>query len=284
MNSPVIQVIDKKEELRKEIFRLRKNDKTIGFVPTMGYLHTGHLDLVTRAKEITDFVVVSIYVNPSQFSEEEDFSHYPSNIPKDLELLKKYNADLVFIPPGDKMYDENHLTWVSVTGLENKLCGKSRPGHFRGVATIVLKLLNIVTPDLMCMGEKDYQQIIVLEKMLTDLDLPVRIVRCPTVREEDGLAMSSRNSYLSPQARENAASLYQALLMAREMFREGIRDSATVIRSMRDLIENNGGKIDYIEAVDSKTLDSLKTLKKGCRIALAVFFEGARLIDNIEIQ
>ena len=283
MNKHGVPIIDNKAEMRELISHIRKNNNIIGFVPTMGYLHKGHLSLVQKAKEISDIVIVSIYVNPAQFSQGEDLSRYPRNIDHDLTLLKNLHTDYVFIPQEDKMYDPDHKTWVHVTELEDKLCGKSRKDHFRGVATIVLKLLNIVSTDLMFMGEKDYQQVVILEKMISDLDLPVKIIRCPTIREEDGLAMSSRNSYLSPEIRINATSLYQSLNHAKDMFHKGIPEVKEVIREMRIIIESKGGKIDYIEAFDSKILQQIDHLSKGSRIALAVFFDGTRLIDNIEV-
>ena len=278
-----IIIIETKEEMRKRVADLRKEGKTIGFVPTMGFLHEGHLNLVQRAREQCDIVVVSIYVNPAQFGRGEDFSRYPRDVSRDVDLLKKYKTDYVFIPEQETMYTGDHLTWIEVEQLQEKLCGKTRIGHFRGVTTIVLKLLNITIPDLMFMGEKDYQQVVILEKMLSDLDSPVKIVRCPTVRENGGLAMSSRNSYLSPEQRESAKALYQSLLHAREMFRQGKTDAVEVIEEMREMIEDSGGRIDYIEIVDSKTLEEIPYLVKGCRIALAVFYEWTRLIDNIEI-
>lgn len=284
MNNRNTSVVKTKEEMKETVSFLRKAGKSVGFVPTMGYLHAGHLNLVKRAKEMTDVVVVSIYVNLAQFTKGEDFSRYPRDTEKDLIFLEELGTDLVFLPPPDRMYDNDHLTWVSVEKLEDKLCGRSRKGHFRGVATIVLKLLHIVNPDLMFMGEKDYQQVLLLEKMLHDLDMSVKIIRCPTLREEDGLAMSSRNCYLSPTGRRNAAVLYRSLIMAQKMYDNGIYDAATVITGLKKLIEEKEGRIDYIEVVDSKTLEPLPVLQKGCRIALAVFIEGTRLIDNMEIS
>jgi pantoate--beta-alanine ligase len=284
MKSFAPKVLTGKEAAREKIAHLRKSGKTVGFVPTMGYLHAGHLQLVKKAKELTDIVVVSIYVNPAQFSQGEDFSRYPRDSRNDLKLLGKYQADIVFIPANDRMYDQEHLTWVKVSGLEDRLCGKSRPGHFQGVATIVLKLLNIIIPDLMFMGEKDYQQVVILERMLSDLDLPVHLVRCPTIREANGLAMSSRNSYLSPKTREDASSLYQSLLLAQQLYRQGERDSSRLISTMQEMIEAKGGEIDYISVIDSNTLEDLSSLTSGCRVVLAAFFAGTRLIDNIEIS
>ena len=278
-----ITVINKKEEMREIISHCRKNNNLIGFVPTMGSLHQGHLSLVEKAREMSDIVIISIYVNPSQFSQNEDFSKYPRDLSSDLALLEKYKPDFVFYPQEDQMYQKDHHTWVNVTGLEDKLCGKSRQEHFKGVATIVLKLLNIVTPDLMFMGEKDYQQLVIMGKVLSDLDLPVKIVPCPTVREKDGLAMSSRNNYLTPEGRKKATLLFQALSEAKELFQNGLTDPGTVVSEMRKLIEQKGGKIDYIEAFEKQSLESVDVLKIGTRIALAVFIEGTRLIDNIEL-
>ena len=269
--------------MREIISHCRKNNNLIGFVPTMGSLHQGHLSLVEKAREMSDIVIISIYVNPSQFSQNEDFSKYPRDLSSDLALLEKYKPDFVFYPQEDQMYQKDHHTWVNVTGLEDKLCGKSRQEHFKGVATIVLKLLNIVTPDLMFMGEKDYQQLVIMGKVLSDLDLPVKIVPCPTVREKDGLAMSSRNNYLTPEGRKKATLLFQALSEAKALFQNGLTDPGTVVAEMRKLIEQKGGKIDYIEAFDKQSLESVDVLKIGTRIALAVFIEGTRLIDNIEL-
>jgi|SRR5690554_876671 pantoate--beta-alanine ligase len=276
--------IDCKKEMRDKAFQYHKIGKTIGFVPTMGYLHEGHLNLVRKAKEISDIVVVSIYVNPTQFGEGEDFSRYPRDHERDIRLLEMANTDIVFLPKEQSMYNHDHLTWVKVEKMSDLLCGRSRKGHFRGVATIVLKLLNIVTPNLLFMGEKDYQQIVILEKMIDDLDLPVRIIRCPTIREKDGLAMSSRNSYLSVENRRNATALHQALLRARELYRQGMKESKKVISEIGQYIEARSGNIDYIDVIDSNTLSSIPQLKEGCRLVLAVFFEGTRLIDNIEIS
>lgn len=283
MISEDIVVIESKEEMRQTIADLKKEGKSVGFVPTMGFLHKGHLNLVQKAGERCDIVIVSIYVNPAQFGEGEDFERYPRDIARDLDLLKKFKTDFVFLPAQDMMYADHHLTWIEVDKLQNKLCGRRRIGHFRGVTTIVMKLLNITIPDLMFMGEKDYQQVVILEKMLSDLDSNVKIFRCPTVREHDGLAMSSRNSYLSPEQRGGAKALYESLLLAREMFRQGKTDAAKVIDEMREIIEDSGGRIDYIAVVDSKTLEDIPSLVKGCRIVLAVFYEWTRLIDNIEI-
>lgn len=255
----------------------------IGFVPTMGALHKGHLSLVERCHSESDLTVVSIYVNPAQFGPQEDLNHYPRNLEKDIDLLRNYHVDIVFTPDDVQMYPEGYCTWVQVEGLSDILCGASRPGHFRGVATIVLKLMHIVNPKLMFMGMKDYQQIIVLEKMIEDLNLETKIVRCPIVREPDGLAMSSRNSYLTPDERQRATCLIKALKNAQKMVNEGYLDSSILISEAENIIKQSDGRIDYIKIVDGSTLQELPEVRSGSRMMLAVYIGNTRLIDNIEL-
>jgi len=255
----------------------------IGFVPTMGALHKGHLSLVERCHSESDLTVVSIYVNPTQFGPQEDLNHYPRNLEKDIDLLRNYHVDIVFTPDDVQMYPEGYCTWVQVEGLSDILCGASRPGHFRGVATIVLKLMHIVNPKLMFMGMKDYQQIIVLEKMIEDLNLETKIVRCPIVREPDGLAMSSRNSYLTPDERQRATCLIKALKNAQQMVNEGYLDSSILISEAENIIKQSDGRIDYIKIVDGSTLQELPEVRSGSRMMLAVYIGNTRLIDNIEL-
>lgn len=257
--------------------------KKIGFVPTMGALHKGHLSLVERCHSESDLTVVSIYVNPTQFGPQEDLNHYPRNLEKDIDLLRNYHVDIVFTPDDVQMYPEGYCTWVQVEGLSDILCGASRPGHFRGVATIVLKLMHIVNPKLMFMGMKDYQQIIVLEKMIEDLNLETKIVRCPIVREPDGLAMSSRNSYLTPDERQRATCLIKALKNAQQMVNEGHLDSSILISEAENIIKQSDGRIDYIKIVDGSTLQELPEVRSGSRMMLAVYIGNTRLIDNIEL-
>ncbi|HOR30577.1 MAG TPA: pantoate--beta-alanine ligase, partial [Candidatus Syntrophosphaera thermopropionivorans] len=257
--------------------------KKIGFVPTMGALHKGHLSLVERCHSESDLTVVSIYVNPAQFGPQEDLNHYPRNLEKDIDLLRNYHVDIVFTPDDVQMYPEGYCTWVQVEGLSDILCGASRPGHFRGVATIVLKLMHIVNPKLMFMGMKDYQQIIVLEKMIEDLNLETKIVRCPIVREPDGLAMSSRNSYLTPDERQRATCLIKALKNAQQMVNEGYLDSSILISEAENIIKQSDGRIDYIKIVDGSTLQELPEVRSGSRMMLAVYIGNTRLIDNIEL-
>lgn len=257
--------------------------KKIGFVPTMGALHKGHLSLVERCHSESDLTVVSIYVNPTQFGPQEDLNHYPRNLEKDIDLLRNYHVDIVFTPDDVQMYPEGYCTWVQVEGLSDILCGASRPGHFRGVATIVLKLMHIVNPKFMFMGMKDYQQIIVLEKMIEDLNLETKIVRCPIVREPDGLAMSSRNSYLTPDERQRATCLIKALKNAQKMVNEGYLDSSILISEAENIIKQSDGRIDYIKIVDGSTLQELPEVRSGSRMMLAVYIGNTRLIDNIEL-
>ena len=267
-----------------EMSAIRKHLKgKIGFVPTMGFLHEGHLSLVREAKKQTDIVIVSIFVNPTQFGVNEDFSAYPRNIERDIDLLTNLDVDYVFFPTDEQMYPENYKTWVNVDKITQVLCGRSRPTHFRGVTTIVAKLLNIIDPDLMFMGEKDFQQLVVLKQMVKDLNFRTKIAGCSIIREKDGLAMSSRNKYLSPIGRKRALCLNKSLLLAEKLFKEGIVSSNKIISQMTDLIEDNEGIIDYIEVFDPETLEHIPELVNGSRIALAIIVENTRLIDNIKI-
>ncbi len=256
---------------------------TIGFVPTMGYLHEGHLSLVRAARKRCNTVVVSVFINPSQFSPDEDLALYPRNIELDVKLLTELEVDHIFFPTEQEMYPEGYKTWVTVDKITQILCGRSRPTHFRGVTTIVTKLINIVNPDYMFMGEKDFQQLVVLQQMAKDLNFRTKIIGCSIIREEDGLAMSSRNKYLSPSARRDALCLYNSLLLAKKSFKQEISSSNKIIAEMSNLIENNNGIVDYIEVVDSQTLEHLAELRTGCRILVAVIIENTRLIDNMEM-
>ena len=268
-----------------EMIKVSRSIKTsIGLVPTMGFLHEGHLSLVKRAKQETETVVVSIYVNPSQFAPNEDLDKYPRSFKRDIQLLAELDVDYVFFPDKREMYPEGYKTWITVEKISRILCGKSRLTHFRGVTTIVTKLMNIVNADFMFMGEKDFQQIVILEQMIKDLNFKTRIVRCPLIREKDGIAMSSRNKYLSSQQHEDALCLYKSLLMAQEKYEEGLTDSAEIIIQMKKLIERCNGVVDYIEVVDPNSLQAISNLLKGCRILVAVKIGKTRLIDNIEIN
>ncbi|MCD4829415.1 MAG: pantoate--beta-alanine ligase [Candidatus Cloacimonetes bacterium] len=255
-----------------------------GFVPTMGSLHEGHLSLVRAAGELCDRVVVSIFVNPGQFAPGEDLDAYPRDFDRDLELLTELGVNYVFAPSPEQMYQWGYQTWIEVEGLSQLLCGKSRPTHFRGVCTVVAKLLNIVAPSLMFMGEKDFQQIVVLRRLIEDLNFRTRIIRCPIVREEDGLAMSSRNQRLDPEERARALCLRQALQMAQTAFENGMANPARLRNIMSEHVRNCGGRVDYFEFVDPASLQGVEHLEPGTRALGAVFVGKIRLIDNLEIQ
>jgi pantoate--beta-alanine ligase len=257
--------------------------KKIGFIPTMGYLHEGHISLVKAAEKECDIIVVSIYVNPSQFGPNEDFSSYPRDLERDLSLLSTCHVTYIFCPSDRDMYPEDYRTWVNVDELSNVLCGKSRPGHFKGVATIVAKLMNLVNPTYLYMGLKDYQQLVILDKMIQDLHIPTVIRRCPIVRESDGLAMSSRNKYLNPDERQRALSLFRSLQAVQTYAASKATNVTNAKKIMRDILNEAKGKIDYVEIVDEKTLEPVDILKHGNRALLAVYFGKTRLIDNMEI-
>ena len=271
------------KEMQAEVSR-RDRNKTLGFVPTMGALHEGHLSLVRLSKSNCDLSAVSIYVNPSQFGPQEDFGRYPRNLERDLALLADNGADYVFLPDNEQMYPAGYKTWVEVEGLSSILCGNSRPGHFRGVATVVLKLVQIVKPDLMFMGMKDFQQVVVLETMLRDLNSDTQIFRCPIVRESDGLAMSSRNMYLSPEERAKALCLSQTLDMGRQMVASGKKRAEEVILAAEDKINAAGGRIDYISLVNGSTLQPQDVIDQDTRMLLAVYIGNTRLIDNCSLM
>jgi pantoate--beta-alanine ligase len=271
-------------EVEKILNPLRKKGRKIGFVPTMGFLHEGHLSLIRIGHKHSDFVVCSIFVNPIQFGPNEDFNHYPRDLKRDEKLLQSEKVNLLFYPSLKEVYPDGYKTYVEVEGLSSIWCGRSRPGHFRGVATVVLKLFNIVQPHIAVFGEKDFQQALIIQKMVQDLNLNVKIILGPIVRESDGLAMSSRNTYLNPEERKNATILYQSLRWARNSFyKENMKSPEYIITQMRQMIEAKGGSIDYIAIVDENSLDPAKYVKKGNRILLAVFFGKTRLIDNIAI-
>jgi len=277
----IVKEISKMKEINK--FWKRQGYK-IAFVPTMGFLHGAHLALVKKAKELGDKTVVSIFVNPLQFGPKEDFREYPRDLERDLALLEKEKVDAVFIPETEEMYPPDFQTYVEVTKLTTGLCGAFRPGHFKGVTTVVLKLFNIVNPDIAIFGEKDYQQLQVIKQMIKDLNLDIEIVAHPTVREKDGLAMSSRNIYLSSAERESAISLYKALLLAQKLVKEGEKDSQKIKEEMEKFIYSFPfTKVQYIEFVDPQTLDPIDKINKPVLCALAVYVGKARLIDNMLI-
>lgn len=265
--------------------KLRESLKeTVGFVPTMGYLHDGHLSLVRQAKKENDHVVVSIFVNPTQFGPKEDFNTYPRSIKEDITLLQKASTDVVFLPDVSDLYPKGFETYVSLKNLSSKLEGEIRPGHFTGVATIVTMLFNIIQPTRAYFGQKDAQQVLVIKKMVENLHVPVDIMVGKTIREPDGLAMSSRNVFLSPTQRKQASILFKALLLANQLFESGENQSETIKEEMTRLINSTTGKIDYISIADTETLEELNTIKKSALVSLAVRFGKTRLIDNITLK
>jgi pantoate--beta-alanine ligase len=268
--------------MQKLVDDLRCKGKSIGFVPTMGYFHEGHLALMRRSKKENDITVVSLFVNPLQFGPKEDFNKYPRNERRDAKMAQDTGVDIFFMPKAIEMYKESPLITVKVAGLSDILCGASRPGHFDGVATVVTKLLNIVRPHKMYLGQKDAQQVIVLKRMVQDLNFPVDIRTCPTVREPDGLAMSSRNSYLSTEERAKASFIYKALEKAKQAVAAGERSGKSVEKIVKTMIDKStDGRIDYVTCVDAETLRPQKTLKGRTMIAVAVKLGRTRLIDNI---
>jgi pantoate--beta-alanine ligase len=281
MSPPVAQKID---DIRAAVSDAHRDGKTIGFVPTMGALHAGHASLIRTARIQTDFTVVSIFVNPSQFGPNEDFSCYPRTFDADCELCAAVGTDLIFAPSKEEIYPDGYSTWVDVAGLGDHLCGASRPGHYRGVATVVLKLFNIVLPDVVYFGQKDAQQARILQKMATDLNLLVRVEVVPTVREPDGLAMSSRNRYLDPSQRKLAVVLYRALQKASERVAAEERDAARIESLLAaEVASTPGARLDYARVVDALTLQPIAAIERPALAALAVFFGTTRLIDNITL-
>jgi pantoate--beta-alanine ligase len=275
-----MRVIKRIYDMRKIVEGVRRKGNMIGLVPTMGFLHEGHLSLVRIARRKCDFLVVSVFVNPTQFGPSEDFRRYPRNMGRDLRLLKKEGVDLVFNPSVRTMYPKGFRTYVEVSDWSRLLCGASRPIHFRGVTTIVMKLFNIIMPDIAVFGRKDYQQAVIIKRMVKDLHLRVRIVTGKIVREPDGLAMSSRNTYLSRTQRKNAVILHDSLNWIRQAHINGLRDPRIAINKMTGMIRSKNGKIDYIALVDKNTLEPVRRIRKGTLVALAVFFGRTRLIDN----
>jgi pantoate--beta-alanine ligase len=275
-----MRLVNSVSQVKKIITSIKKKGDRIGLVATMGYLHDGHLSLVRMARRKCDFLIVSVFVNPAQFGPKEDFHKYPRSLRRDLRLLSKEGVDLVFNPPAKAMYPEGFRTYVEVSEWSKLLCGASRPLHFRGVTTVVLKLFNILQPDIAVFGGKDFQQAVIIKKMVKDLNLSVKVMTGKIVREPDGLAMSSRNSYLSKTQRKNAVVLYESLKWLRQAYIKGLRDPKLAKSKIASMIKNKKGTIDYIALVDKSTLEPVSKLRKGTLIALAVFFGRTRLIDN----
>jgi pantoate--beta-alanine ligase len=280
-----MQVAKTIAEIGAGVAQARKVGKTVGFVPTMGALHDGHVSLVEAAARRCDYVVVSIFVNPAQFGPAEDLSKYPRPFEKDLAICEKHAVDAVFAPQAQEMYPRENLTWVNVEKLTDRLCGEFRPGHFRGVATVCAKLFNIVCPDVAFFGQKDAQQALVIRRMVADLNMPLEIVVCPTVREPDGLAMSSRNQYLSPQERRDATRLYQSLEQCRALIEAGQRSAEVIREQMCEVLRQMPATtIEYVSISDAETLEELNQVRGRVLVAVAVRMKSARLIDNILVD
>jgi len=260
----------------------RRAGKRLGFVPTMGALHEGHLSLVGAARSSCDALAASIFVNPTQFAPNEDLAKYPRSFERDRELLEREGVELLFAPSVEEMYPAGAVTWVTVEGLSDKLDGRSRPGHFRGVATVVAKLFHIVEPDAAFFGQKDAAQVAIIRRMVRDLNLPMEIVVCPIVRESDGLAMSSRNAYLDVEQRKRALALHRALTRVQRMADGGQRKTSELVAAGRaELAGESSVRLDYLEIVDPDTLDPVDSISSGALVAVAAFVGTTRLIDNI---
>ncbi|MCD8159136.1 MAG: pantoate--beta-alanine ligase [Clostridiales bacterium] len=281
-----MKILKTVKEVKDEVKAWRKEGLSVGLVPTMGWLHEGHLSLIKNARENNDRVVVSDFVNPLQFGPNEDYDNYPRDLDRDAGLCEKAGVDVIFAPGIEEMYPEGFCSYVDMNGLTGGLCGKTRPIHFRGVQTVVNKLFNIVTPDNAYFGEKDAQQLAVIKRMVLDLNMNVKINGCPIIREEDGLAKSSRNSYLSPEERKAAPIINKAMTKGREMIKNGERDAKKVIDAISEIILSVGiTKIDYVSIVDSLTLEPVEKIEKDILCACAVYMgNSARLIDNFSLE
>jgi pantoate--beta-alanine ligase len=281
-----LQIVRTIDEATRAFQRVRLDGKRLAFVPTMGFLHEGHLSLMREGRRRAELVAVSIFVNPTQFGPREDLSRYPRDLQGDAEKCESAGVGMLFAPPADAMYPEGFQTFVEVTEVSRGLCGEKRPGHFRGVATVVAKLFNIVRPDVAVFGEKDYQQLQVIKALNRDLCFGIEIVGAPTVREPDGLAMSSRNSYLSPSERAQALSLSRGLREAQQLARSGVLEARELVRAVRRELEAAGVREDYVEVVDASTLEPLARCEPGrpARALVAAYVGQTRLIDNVPLN
>lgn len=280
-----MQIVSTIKEVREQVKEWKKQGLSIGFVPTMGYLHEGHASLMQRARKDCDRVVASIFVNPMQFGANEDLDSYPRDLQADASLCQSIGVDLIFHPEVEEMYTEGFCSFVDMNGLTKELCGKSRPVHFRGVCTVVSKLFHIVTPDKAYFGQKDAQQLAVIRRMVKDLNMDIEIIGCPIVREEDGLAKSSRNTYLNEEERKAALILSQTIRLGEQMVKAGMTDSKTLVAAMKENIAKEPlAKIDYVEAVDMDTIEKTDKIEGTVLVAMAVFIGKTRLIDNFIIE
>lgn len=279
-----MKILKTVHEMQAVVRQAHLAGSTIGFVPTMGFLHAGHLSLIQQAKPLSEVLVVSIFVNPTQFGQGDDFVSYPRDLERDSRLCAAGGVDMLFVPEVHDMYRQGHTVFVEEESLSRVLCGRSRPGHYRGVLTVVAKLFNIVQPDVAVFGQKDAQQVRIIEQMVQDLNFPVRIVVGPTVRESDGLAMSSRNVRLSPGERARATCLFKALRLSERMYRGGTDCTAEITKAMRELIQESAPlEIDYVEALHYETLKPVDRIAGETLFAVAVRFGQTRLIDNVII-
>jgi pantoate--beta-alanine ligase len=277
----MIKVVHTIKEVREQVSEWRKEGLSIGLVPTMGYLHEGHQSLIKKSVEENSRTVVSIFVNPMQFAPTEDLESYPRDLNADAKLCNETGADLIFNPEPEEMYKNGFCSFVDMTGPTKELCGKSRPIHFRGVCTVVNKLFNIVTPDKAYFGQKDAQQLAVIKRMVADLNIPIEIVGCPIIREENGLAKSSRNTYLNEDERKAALILSKTIFMGQKLAQNGLTDAKELISKMKRNIETEPlAKIDYVEAVDFDTISITDKIKENTLVAMAVYIGKTRLIDN----
>ncbi|MEA4902859.1 pantoate--beta-alanine ligase [Desulfitobacterium sp.] len=280
-----MEIVEKISEVREITAEMRRKGLKIALVPTMGYLHQGHLALVKQAKQEGTFVVMSIFVNPIQFGPNEDFSRYPRDLEHDAQLAREAGVDLIFHPAVEEMYPQKNRTTVQVSELGNALCGLSRPGHFNGVTTVVSKLFHIVQPDRAYFGQKDYQQYLIVRQMVRDLNFPIEVIPVPIVREADGLALSSRNVFLTPEQRQEAVVLSQSLIEAETLIRQGERSVARIEDKIREKITTqSSGIIDYVEVRSAENLEKSATINEPVLIALAVKFGTTRLIDNYVVE
>jgi len=277
-----MKICESSEQVRAAVRAAKSQGQRVGFVPTMGALHEGHLSLVRAARQQCPFVVASVFVNPAQFGPNEDFAKYPRNLERDRQMLESEGVSLLFAPPVEEMYPAGANTFVTVEGLSDKLCGRSRPGHFRGVTTVVSKLFHIVEPDLAFFGQKDAAQAAIIRRMVRDLKFPTEIVVCPIVREADGLAMSSRNAYLDPAQRKQALVLFRALARLQTLVDQGEADSRNLIAAAKSVLaDEREVRLDYVEVVNPESLEPVADVSKGALVAVAAFVGNTRLIDNL---
>jgi pantoate--beta-alanine ligase len=280
-----MKIVHNPDDMHLACAQRHRDGRRIGLVPTMGALHEGHLSLIRAARAQSDVVAVSLFVNPLQFGPKEDLAKYPRTFERDCQLLEEEKVDLLFAPSNEDMYPPGATTFVTVEGLSDRLCGRSRPGHFRGVTTVISKLFHIAEPDLAFFGQKDAAQVAIIRRMVRDLNLPVRIMVCPIVREKDGLALSSRNAYLDPQQRKQALVLHRALMRGETLADTGEHSAAILIEAGKQVIaEEPGARLDYFEVVNPETLDPVADISHGALVAVAAFIGNTRLIDNVVLR